>query len=83
MVLEIIIIKFSFILKMMSRNTFPEPQPDSALYLKIFFFFIGKQIKSALVEKSMTDCTLSFVGGMGQSQTWRLSTHPWRLTTNT
>ena len=32
MVLEIIIIKFSCILKMMSRNTFPEPQPDSASY---------------------------------------------------
>ena len=32
MVLEIIIIKLSCILKMMSRNTFPEPQPDSALY---------------------------------------------------
>ena len=30
MLLEIIIIKFSCILKMMSRNTFPEPQPDSA-----------------------------------------------------
>ena len=28
-VLEIIIIKFSCILKTMSRNTFPEPQPDS------------------------------------------------------
>ena len=33
MVLEIIIIKFSCILKMMSRNTFPEPQPDSASYV--------------------------------------------------
>ena len=32
MVLEIIIIKFSCIFKMMSRNTFPEPQPDSASY---------------------------------------------------
>ena len=32
MVLEIIIIKFSSILKIMSRNTFPEPQPDSASY---------------------------------------------------
>ena len=32
MELEIIIIKFSGILKMMSRNTFPEPQPHSALY---------------------------------------------------
>ena len=30
MVLKIIISKFSCILKMMSRNTFPEPQPDSA-----------------------------------------------------
>ena len=30
MVLEIIIIEFSCILIMMSRNTFPEPQPDSA-----------------------------------------------------
>ena len=30
MVLEIIIIKFSCISKMMSRNTFHEPQPDSA-----------------------------------------------------
>ena len=32
MVLEIVIIKFSCILKMMSRNTFPEPQPDIASY---------------------------------------------------
>ena len=32
MVLEIIIIKFSCILQIMSRNTFPEPQPDSASY---------------------------------------------------
>ena len=30
MVLQIIIIKFSYILKTMSRNTFPDPQPDSA-----------------------------------------------------
>ena len=30
MVLEIIIIKFSCILKTMSKITFPEPQPDSA-----------------------------------------------------
>ena len=30
MVLEIIIIKFSCIFKTMSRNTIPEPQPDSA-----------------------------------------------------
>ena len=29
-VLEIIIIKFSCILKMISRNTIPEPQTDSA-----------------------------------------------------
>ena len=33
MVLEIIIIKFSCIWKMMSRNTFPEPQPDSDSYV--------------------------------------------------
>ena len=32
MVLEIIIIKLSCILKIMSRSTFPEPQPDSASY---------------------------------------------------
>ena len=31
-VLEIIIDKFSCMLNMMSRNTFPEPQPDSASY---------------------------------------------------
>ena len=30
MVLEIIIFKFSCILKILSRNTFIEPQPDSA-----------------------------------------------------
>ena len=30
-VLEIIISKFSYCLKMMSRNTFAEPQPDSVL----------------------------------------------------
>ena len=34
MVLEIIIIKFSGILKIMARNTFPESQPDSASYLR-------------------------------------------------
>ena len=39
MVLEIIIIKFSCILKMMSRNTFPEPQPDSASYIRKFSTF--------------------------------------------
>ena len=33
MVLEIIIIKFSCILIMMSRNAFPEPQRDSASYI--------------------------------------------------
>ena len=33
MVLKIIISKCSFILKMMFRNTFPEPQPDSASYV--------------------------------------------------
>ena len=32
MVLQIIFIKFSCILKTMSRNTFPDPQPDSASY---------------------------------------------------
>ena len=34
LVLEIIISKFSYSLKMMPRNTFPEPQPDSASYIK-------------------------------------------------
>ena len=29
MVLELIISKFSCVLKIMFRNTFPEPQPDS------------------------------------------------------
>ena len=33
MVLEIMIFKFSCILKIMSRNTFTEPQPDSASYV--------------------------------------------------
>ena len=33
MVLEINIIKLSCILKTMSRNTIPEPQPDSASYI--------------------------------------------------
>ena len=32
MVLEILISKFSYFLKMMCRNTFPEPQTDSASY---------------------------------------------------
>ena len=32
MLLEIIVNKFSSILKIMSRNTFPEPQPDSVSY---------------------------------------------------
>ena len=42
MVLEIIIIKFSCILKRISRNTFPEPQPDSvsySVYLFVLAFF--------------------------------------------
>ena len=34
MILKTIIIKFSHILKTMSRNTFPEPKPDSASYVK-------------------------------------------------
>ena len=34
-VLEIIISKLSCILKMMFRNTFPEPQPDSASYPEV------------------------------------------------
>ena len=33
LLMEIIIIKFSCILKMMSRNIFPEHQPDSASYI--------------------------------------------------
>ena len=40
MVLEIIIIKFSCILKLMSRNTFPEPQPDSASYGDCTFLLV-------------------------------------------
>ena len=35
MVLENFIIKFTFVLKMMSKNTFPEPQPHSASYFII------------------------------------------------
>ena len=38
MVLEITIIKFSCILKTMSRNTIPEPQPDSASYVFVDFW---------------------------------------------
>ena len=41
MVLEIIIIKFSCILITMSRNTFPEPQPDSASYTVRFRTQLG------------------------------------------
>ena len=37
MVFEIIISKFSLILKIMYRNTFPEPQPDSASYTGICY----------------------------------------------
>ena len=36
MVLEIIIIKFSCILKMMSGKNIPEPQPDSASYVVVY-----------------------------------------------
>ena len=36
MVLEIIILKFSCFWKIMSRNTFPEPQPDSAAFWCVF-----------------------------------------------
>ena len=46
MVLEIIIIKFSCILKVMSRNTFPEPQPDSASYTKKKYMWSWSRICS-------------------------------------
>ena len=36
MVLETIISKFSCILKMISRNNFPDPQPDSPSYPVLF-----------------------------------------------
>ena len=36
MVLKIIIIKFSCILKMMSRNNIPKPQPDRALHVVVY-----------------------------------------------
>ena len=41
MLLEIIIIKLSSILKMMSKNTFPEPQPDSASYIYIYIRWLN------------------------------------------
>ena len=42
MLLEIIISKFSYYLKIMFRNTFPEPQPDSASnpYLNLSLFLL-------------------------------------------
>ena len=40
-VLEIIISKFSYCLKMMSRNTLPELQPDSASYALFELFGRG------------------------------------------
>ena len=45
MVLEIIIIKFSCILKTMFRNTIPEPQPDSASYTMIYNFIIPPKLR--------------------------------------
>ena len=41
MVLEIIISKFSCILKMMTSNTFSEPQPDSASYIYFLILFFS------------------------------------------
>ena len=45
MVLEIIIMKFSCILKKMSRNTFPEPQPDSSYLSSDPRIFVSKHWK--------------------------------------
>ena len=52
MVLEIVIIKFIFTLKMMSRNTFPELQPDSVSYLDESFI----RQASILSQESETSC---------------------------
>ena len=40
-ILEIIFCKFSISLKIMSRNTFPDPQPDSASYVNYHFGGLG------------------------------------------
>ena len=50
MVLEIIIVRFSCILKIMSRNTFPEPQPDSASYYKDSFSHVYSQAKYFILD---------------------------------
>ena len=57
MVLEITISQCSFILKIMSRNTFPEPQPDSTSYILCLFdhhsYMTQFQIKGGrLVQRS-------------------------------
>ena len=49
--LEIIFSKFSYCLKMMSRNTFPEHQPDSASYGKDF----NSWLKHRLMVQTWTD----------------------------
>ena len=50
MILEINILQFSCILKMMSRNTFPEPQPDSASYCTGAGDFAGWFVKRSILE---------------------------------
>ena len=52
MVLEMIIIKFSCILKTMFRNTIPEPQPDSAYYTIYTIYKIYTLYKLYIINMS-------------------------------
>ena len=59
MVLKIIISKYSCILKIISRNTFPEPQPDSAsyscyVYLKGVLYTYGRKSVDRIATQSMS-----------------------------
>ena len=63
MELEIIIIKFSCIIKRISRNTFPEPQPDSASY-SVYLFVLALYLYSAVLSCNdfflSASCTMGF-----------------------
>ena len=64
-VLEIIVSKYSCILKRMSRNTFPEPQPDSASYATLVvwsesweFFAFAKTGQCCPIINRLSPCYL-------------------------
>ena len=59
-ILEVSLSKFSYSLKMMSRNTFSEPQPDSASYP--IFLSITEVQRYDYINQIHTLCRLSMSG---------------------